>query len=133
MGLNAKRKAAIPANLPGGEVAPKKGRSSPSWQPVLQFLLKRFKVGFAWELHVRTGRHPDVCKSWKTGRHAPDSEALIALLNSDVGDEIIRILTRNNNQPWAKALRRTHEIAKTRADIEAAQRRLADLERGLVP
>lgn len=133
MGQKATGKAAISPTPAGGEVPTRKGRSSPAWQPVLQFLQRRFKVGFAWELHIRTGRHPDVCKSWKSGKHAPDAEALIALINSDVGDEIIRILTRSNTQAWAKALRRTHEIAKLRNLQADTERRLAALERGVEP
>ncbi|BAR61769.1 hypothetical protein NK6_8620 [Bradyrhizobium diazoefficiens] len=58
---------------------------------------------------------------------------MIALINSDVGDDVIRILTRNNTQAWAKALRRTHEIAKLRSLQADTERRLAALERGLEP
>jgi hypothetical protein len=133
MALKARGKPIGPPAREGGEVAPKRGRSSISWLPVLQFLQKRFRVGFVWELHIRTGRHPDVCKSWKSGKHAPDVEAFIALINSDVGDEILRILTRNNQCAWAEAFRLYHEVAKARGLLADAERRLAALKQGREP
>ena len=130
MGATYRPSAKQPAPR-GDKVAPTKGRSRDWWAPVLQFLQVRFKVGFAWEMHVRTGRDPRICKKWKTGKHAPDGEALAALINSDVGDEVIRILTKDNRQAWARALRRTHEIAKLRSVQAETQRRLEALERGI--
>jgi hypothetical protein len=100
--------------------------------PVLDVLMKKFKTGFASEMRLRTGRDESVIQRWKTGKHAPDGFALNALINSDVGDLVIRAMTRSNNQPWAKALRRTHEISQLRTLQAETQHRLEALERGLV-
>jgi len=101
------------------------------WLPVLQKLQVRFKRDFAGEMAWRAGRHPRVCEKWKTGRHAPDGGALHALINSDVGDMVILALTQGNAQPWAKALRRTHEISNLRKLQSETTQRLEALERGI--
>ncbi|MGX1353500.1 hypothetical protein AB7M49_007121 [Bradyrhizobium elkanii] len=115
------------------KVVSRSRRSRQSWLRVLDVLQKRFKVDFVWEMHVRTGRSERDCYRWKTGKAAPDFEALDRLINSDVGDLVLLTMTRGSTQPWAVAMRRTYEIAKARVDMEAAQRRLAALERGIIP
>lgn len=115
------------------KVVSKSRRNRQSWLYVLDALQKRFKADFAWEMHVRTGRSERDCYRWKTGKAAPDFEAFDRLINSDIGDLVLLTMTKGNNQPWAVAMRRTYEIARARGDIEAAQRRLAALERGIVP
>ncbi len=114
-----------------GKVASKTRQDCLWFAPVLEVLMKRWKTGFALEMRLRTGRDASVIQRWKTGRHAPDGYALNALINSDVGDLVIDAMTRSNTQPWAKALRRTREIAQLGQTQAETQSRLEALERGL--
>ncbi|WP_128089573.1 hypothetical protein [Bradyrhizobium viridifuturi] len=121
------------SNPVSDKVVSRSRRNRQSWSRLLEVLQKRFKADFVWEMHVRTGRSERDCYRWKTGKAAPDFEALDRLINSDIGDLVLLTMTRGSDQPWAVAMRRTYEIAKARGDIEAAQRRLAALERGIIP
>ncbi|WP_461332016.1 DUF1833 family protein [Bradyrhizobium embrapense] len=40
-------------------------------------------------MHVRTGRSERDCYRWKTGKAAPDFEAVDRLINSDIGDLVL--------------------------------------------
>jgi len=113
------------------KVSSKSRRDCQWFAPVLRELQSIFKTQFARELNIRTGRDPRVIQKWKTGRHAPDGEALNSLINSDIGDRVLLALTRSNAQAWAQALRRTHEIAQLRRVQAETQSRLEALERGL--
>ncbi|WP_354099616.1 MULTISPECIES: hypothetical protein [unclassified Bradyrhizobium] len=70
---------------------------------------------------------------WLEGRRAPSGEALARMIISAHGDLVIRALTQGCGQAWVKRHRRIESLAAARADVEAAQRRLAEAERGIEP
>ncbi|MBR1206987.1 MULTISPECIES: hypothetical protein [unclassified Bradyrhizobium] len=70
---------------------------------------------------------------WLSGRRAPNGEALARLIASKHGDLVIRALTAGSGQVWVKRHLRIEQLAKARAEVEAATRRLAEAERGIEP
>lgn len=109
-----------------------KSRSDARWfEPVLRELRAMFPTKLAQELALRANRSERICEKWIARHGAPDGAALNALVNSDVGDRVLLALTRSNTQPWARALRRTHEIAQLRRQQAETASRLEVLERGL--
>ncbi|MGY3527720.1 hypothetical protein [Bradyrhizobium sp. USDA 4452] len=121
------------SNSATDKVVSRSRRSRQAWLRLLPVLEKRFRSDFAWEMHIRTGRSERDCYRWKTGKAAPDFEAVDRLINSDIGDLVLLTMTSGNNQAWARALRRTHEISKLRSLQADTQRRLEALERGIEP
>jgi hypothetical protein len=82
------------------------------------------------EISARSGRSVRVVERWLSGQGAPDSEALAALLNSDIGDRLWLALTRSSPHPWRKRLSRQIEISELRDQQRDTARRLEALERG---
>ncbi|WBL75627.1 hypothetical protein I3J27_21580 [Bradyrhizobium xenonodulans] len=70
---------------------------------------------------------------WLDGSRAPSGEALARMIASAHGDLVIRALTHGSGQAWVKRHRRIENLAAARAEVEAAQRRLAEAERGIEP
>ncbi|PPQ17940.1 hypothetical protein CV770_18410 [Bradyrhizobium sp. AC87j1] len=70
---------------------------------------------------------------WLDGSRAPSGAALARMIASAHGDLVIRALTSGSGQTWVKRHRRIENLAAARAEVEAAQRRLADAERGIEP
>lgn len=70
---------------------------------------------------------------WLDGSRAPSGEALARMIASEHGDLVIRALTQGSGQVWVRRHRRIETLAQARAELEAAQRRLSEAERGIEP
>lgn len=102
-----------------------KTRNDCRWfAPVLQELQSLFPRKLAQELAHRAERSVRVCEKWIGMQGAPDGAAMCNLIESDIGDRIVLVLTQNSDQRWAKQYRRLHETAQLQRQLADTQRRL---------
>jgi len=112
-----------------------KDRSADRWfLPIALTFRKNFPNKTAEVLADIAGlRDVRPAELWLEGRRAPSGEALARMIASAHGDLIIGALTSGSGQTWVKRLRRIENLAAARAELDAAQRRLAEAERGIEP
>ncbi|MCK1669409.1 hypothetical protein [Bradyrhizobium sp. 153] len=119
-----------PADQPIG-----KDRSADRWfLPIALIFRKNFPKKTAEVLADMAGlRDVRPAELWLDGSRAPSGEALARMIASAHGDLVIRALTAGCGQTWVKRHRRIETLAAARADLAAAQRRLAEAEQGIEP
>lgn len=134
MGRTTYRKPGEQAKNPTDQ-AIGKDRSVDRWfLPIALTFRKKFPQKTAEVLADLAGlRDVRPAELWLDGSRAPSGEALARMIVSAHGDLVIRALTQGCGQAWVKRHRRIESLAAARADVEAAQRRLAEAERGIEP
>lgn len=91
------------------------------------------QAGAPYELALRTKASISFCEKVLDGRQQPGGPMLIALLQSDVGRNILIALMGDAKPTWWKGFRRSLELAdlvrnqaRNQADIEKMQREMAE-------
>jgi len=111
-----------------------KDRSIDRWfLPIALTFRKNFPKKTAEVLAGIAGRDVRLAELWLAGDRAPNGEALARMIASSHGDLVIRAITQGSGQVWVKRHLRVEQLARARADLEAAQRALAEAERGIEP
>ena len=107
-------------------------RSTDRWfLPIARIFRENFPRKTAGVLAELAGRDIRLAELWLAGDRSPNGEALARMIASRHGNLVIQALTRGSGQVWVRRHLRIEQLAQARADIEAAQRRLAEAERGI--
>ncbi|ODM77770.1 hypothetical protein [Bradyrhizobium elkanii] len=131
MGTTTYRNSARPAKNGTDKLIGKHRRSHRWFEPIALTFRHNFPKKTAEVLADLAGRDVRVAEIWLSGTGSPNGEALARLIDSKHGDLVVQALTGGSRHSWVARYERTQEIAKARDELEAAQRRLASLERGL--
>lgn len=104
-----------------------------SIHPAMRVFKELFPQKPAFELALLTGASLSFCEKVLSGAHQPGPDMLVALLQSDVGREILIALMADAKPAWWKGFRRHLELAelvknqaRLGASIEKMQREMAE-------
>lgn len=99
--------------------------------PVIDALRLKFPKKLAQALAFHSGCDQRVCELWLEGKRCPGGKALVALLNSEIGDTVFFALTGGNSQPWLRRLKSQGNIASLKAEQKRLNAAIAQAEEDL--
>lgn len=124
-------KPAVSAKKPTDILIGEDRSSDRYFAPVIAALRLKFPKKLAQALAFHSGCDQRVCELWLEGKRCPGGKALVALLNSEIGDVVFFALTGGNEQPWLRRLKTQGSIASLKAEQKRLREAIALAEEDL--